>query len=327
MEFAVFGSGWGIWLVAPAIAVAVPRISRERMVGNAQTLLHLSRLPHEWEGALASARSTAALPEIRGVVGQRTVDVYNFRQGVAMLNGLNFTPRPVFQSYSAYTPGLDGWNLRFYGSSRAPDFLIWAHDSIDSRYPSIDDASLVVALAHHYRPVLKEGEYWLLEKQSAVSTAPLRRHRLMGRTVRLGEEVVPPFHHGDALWFQADLELTKLGRLRALAYKAPLIQLTVTDDQGGRTTWRVLPRIAVAGFLLDPLLASGDDLVAFLEGYRRAGVKALCLDCPADQAEYWGRLQVSLFELPDLPLRSMARTPAPAAAAAPASSPAAAQAL
>jgi hypothetical protein len=328
VEGAALGCGWGVWLVAPVLVVAGPRISWERLCGNARMLPELTRLPGEWEEALATARSAAALPEIRRVVGGRSVDVYNFRQGVALLNEFNLTPRPVFQSYSAYTPGLDGWNLRFYGSGRAPDFLLWAHDSIDSRYPSIDDASLVVALAHHYRPVLREGEYWLLEKQSSVSAAPLRRHLLLDRTVRLGEEVAAPFHHGDAVWFQARLELTKLGRLRALAYKAPLIQLTVTDDQDGRTTWRVLPRIAVAGFLLDPLLATGDDLVAFLEGERRVGVRALCLDCPADQAEFWGSLQISLFALPDLPLRTVARAPAaPAAAGAPVSPPTAAQAL
>ncbi len=309
VEGAALGCLWGLWSVAPGLLLQSPRISRDRLGDNARTLLRVTRLPADWEGDLVSARRAAALPNIRAVVGRHSVDVYNYRQGVALLNGLNYTPRPVFQSYSAYTPGLDGWNLRFYGSERAPDFLIWTHESIDERYPSIDDASLLVALAHHYKPVLQEGEYWLLEKQSAVSAAPLRRRLLMQRKVRLGEEIVLPGRRGSVLWLQARLELTKLGRLRALAYKAPLMQLTVTDDQGGETSWRLLPRIAEAGFVLDPLLASGADVMAFMEGDRRVGVKAMRLDCPEDQAEYWRRLEIWVFELPDLPLRTVARAP------------------
>jgi len=46
-------------------------------------------------------------------VGGASIDVLGFRQDAAILNGLNYTPHPVFQSYAAYTPGLQRLNTAF----------------------------------------------------------------------------------------------------------------------------------------------------------------------------------------------------------------------
>ena len=55
---------------------------------------------------LAEAKNKFYLPRISAVVAGRTVDVFGYRQGIAILNGLNYVPRPIFQGYSAYTPSL-----------------------------------------------------------------------------------------------------------------------------------------------------------------------------------------------------------------------------
>ena len=96
--------------------------------------------------------------------------------GAAILNGLDLSPRPIFQSYSAYTPALEQLNLRAYQSGRAPDFFLWGDDRVDDRYPGQDDALLIAALPPHYEPLFPEGGFWLLKRASALSGAePERR--------------------------------------------------------------------------------------------------------------------------------------------------------
>ena len=61
-----------------------------------------------------------ALPQIKRTIGQSTVDVFGYGQSLAIANDLNYTPRPIFQGYSAYTPALVKANADFYRSAGAP---------------------------------------------------------------------------------------------------------------------------------------------------------------------------------------------------------------
>jgi hypothetical protein len=107
--------------------------------------------------------------------------------------------------------------------------------------------------------------------------------------------------------------MAALGRLRAFLYKPPLIDLTVTDDAGRQTTWRLLPRVAEDGFLLEPFLETQSDFAAYMRGHERKWLRSLRLEVPANQQEFWSaiwsRPEVRLFSLsglavsPELPFQ------------------------
>ena len=293
----------GIASFSPGLLAQAPRIEWQRIHGNALAFGRLGSLPGEWQGQLEEANAKAALPRIRAAVGGATVDEYNFNTGVALLNGLNLDPRPIFQGYSAYTPSLEGWNLRFYQSARAPQFLIWGDERIDNRYPGEDDAMLVAALCGHYEPLFAEGGYWLLRRRSPIPGSPLARRPLLGRSVRLNEEVEVPAGRGEAIWLAASAVPDNLGRLRALLYKPAAINIVTTDEWGFQRTWRLVPGVARAGFLLAPVLEEGEDMAAFLRGESHSWVRSFHFDAPADQAEFWSHVDVEVFGMPGIPLR------------------------
>lgn len=280
-----------------------PRVEWERLCGNAMALGRLRALPQEWQGAFESACERESLPAIRAAVGGSTADVYDFNTGLALLNRLNLDSRPIFQSYSAYTLSLEGWNLRFYQSDRAPDFLIWSDERIDNRYPGQDDAMLVAALFGHYTALFPERGYWLLKRVSPVPRAQAERRLLLNRTVRLSEEIELPPERGHAIWLTADPVPNSLGRLRALAYKPAAIDISTADDLGRRRSWRLLPRVARAGFILVPTLESGADMALFLRGEADAQVESFHFEAPPGQEEFWGHVDVGVYELPRIPLR------------------------
>ncbi len=279
-----------------------PRVCWEILQANAGSLRRLGTLPQEWEQANAAAAEEASLPGIQKAVGSGTVDVYNYSVGTALLNGLALSARPVFQSYSAYTPGLEGCNLRFYQSDRAPDFLLWREERVDGRYPGQDDAMLLAALPGHFEPLFQEGGYWLFRRTSRLPAAAPEQRLILSRTVGLSEEIALPAHPAHAIWLRADAVENALGRVRGFAYKPALISLATRDDQGRRRTWRLLPRVARAGFILVPTLADGGDMALLMKGQSGPQVTSFHFEAPEGQGEFWRRIEVSVFEMPGLAL-------------------------
>ncbi len=65
-------------------------------------------------------------PKVLQEIKNQTVDCYPFDMVSIFANGLNWDPRPLFQSYIAYTPWLDLQNQKFFLSAKkAPEYLIW----------------------------------------------------------------------------------------------------------------------------------------------------------------------------------------------------------
>lgn len=78
-------------------------------------------------------------PEILAMLANHTVDVFPWDVALAYAYGLDWDPRPVFQSYSAYTASLDALNAAHFNSNSSPDYVIFAAESIDGRYPLFDE--------------------------------------------------------------------------------------------------------------------------------------------------------------------------------------------
>jgi hypothetical protein len=281
-----------------------PQVAWARFKENYRTLFHISSLPERWRQEYEQAQQTAQLPAVQKEVGRASIDVFNYNQGVALLNNLNYRPRPVFQSYSAYTPKLMARNLKFYQSDRAPEYVLWRHLSIDARYPTTDDALLIPELPRIYQPEFEENDYLLLKRRPGTHAEPLKRELLLTRSLHLGETLELPVSFERAIWFQARLPLNKLGQLRALLYKPPLIRLVAKDNHGTEYVWRLLPRIAEEGFLLSPLLETQGDFASFMRGRGRKWIRSLRLESPRPDREFWARIwdcaEIRLYALPGL---------------------------
>lgn len=280
-----------------------PRVAYERLYGNVQSISHFGSLVERWKADYEDACKAADLPAIRSAVGNGTADVYDFNLGAAILGRLRISARPIFQSYSAYTPSLQGYNLRYFQSARAPDFLLWDSERVDNRFPGLDDAPLVAGLAGRYESLFPEGQYWLFRRKSPLTREPLERRTLIARTVRLAEEVELPVPVDHALWLEADPKPTFLGRVRSMAYKEAMLSISTLDDKGRRSVWRLTPRTSRAGFVLVPTLLSGSDVAAFTHGEMRSSVRSFHFETPSGQEEFWSRVEVRISSLPALPLR------------------------
>jgi hypothetical protein len=199
--------------------------------------------------ALARIRSEATLPAVAG-----TVDIFGVDQAVALAYGLDYKPRPVFQGYSVYTPALLEKNRAALLGSAAPETILFDLQSVDNRYPALDEGALWPDILRRYDVTAFEGGYAVLKRRQTARTVELQE--LEQTSIGFGESKDVSAWSSDLLWAELDFAPTLFGRLRSFIFKPPMVMLTITTDHGNVLTFRLVPGVTGQGFLLSPLVES-----------------------------------------------------------------------
>lgn len=234
----------------------VPTVLRE--LGDPDRLVEGRR--QAWE----AARTSHALPRIAAWVGRDTVDIVTLEQGVLLLNGFNYRPRPVFQSYSAYTPSLMRANRNHFLGANAPDWVLFKLWAIDERFPMSEDGAALLALLEGYQVVEQEQDY-LLFKRTARQASPIAIEPEFQAKVQLGEWVdVPNHENGKLIAVALDAHPSMIGKLYGLVFRGAALRLEVEDSNHNVRNFRIIAGAAKTGFLLSPFVASSGDMLAAL---------------------------------------------------------------
>ncbi len=295
----------GFWLADVTLFNYVGKNVRQRFGMNLQLLIHPTARQAGFLAGLQETSERLSLPAARAEIGLHTVDFINDQQGYLFANQLNYDPRPVPQSYSAYTPSLLARNAEFFRSGAAPDFVLLQYSTVDQRFPTQDDSVAIAEMPLRYSLVENREGCLVLRRKSGASPPPLRREPIISRPFRLGEEILLPEQRNRAIWIQADLPLSALGQLRSLFYKPPVMLLTAIDDKGGHTQHRVIPGIAQEGFVVQPFIEKQDDFAAFMKGRGNKWLRAVRFDPAPGQDRWWSQPTVRFFGLPALPMEPL----------------------
>jgi hypothetical protein len=226
------------------------------MAKNLATLVELDQHRLEIERQSAAMRSKVALPLTTARVGRETVDLIGFSQGVLHANGLNWAPRPAFQSYVAYTPGLLRANAEFLAGPAAPRYLLHEYRTLDQHFPNMEDTLALQVMARDYRFLLEEGDYLLLERAPRRAQPPPQREVQIDAQVPFEEWVDIGDTPGRVHLLQLDFELRLKGALLEALLRPPLLFMTIEDSRGRTRRYRLVPAMMQAGVLVQPFAAS-----------------------------------------------------------------------
>jgi hypothetical protein len=221
-----------------------------------------NNLKAAYDNRLAEIRDLYPLPELSG-----GVDVYPWDQVIIFAHDWHYAPRPVFQSYSAYTPGLAEMNADHLRSRHAADNLVFAVRPLDGRFPSLDDGCSWPELLSRYDVQGATKDFVLLKK----SPAP-REYKLVpleNSFIRFVEPVALPSASNGPIWIKLKIDKTPLGSLIAALYKPPDLTLTITLRNGRRFNFRLVPGMARSGFLLSPFINDNASFLALTTGDER----------------------------------------------------------
>jgi hypothetical protein len=250
--------------------------------------------PADWcrgmEPALEARRAEAQLPRLRRILGNASVDVFGAKQAQALLNGLNFRPRPVFQSYAAYSSGLARLNEAFYLFDKAPDYVLFELDAFEHKFPTLNDGPALRALLTNYEPVAAEEVFLLLQRKSAV---PAKLILLREGTCNLNERLSLSQNLEDDLWLQFDVKPTLLGRFATFLIRPPPLRLSVWSETA--TGLKRLARGRAArsllkiGFVASPCLLSSRDVRDLYLGQQVTRASAYAVETDPGTEHLWDR--------------------------------------
>jgi hypothetical protein len=254
------------------------------------------RLGLRHERALAAIRRAHPLPPLDG-----TVDVYPWELSLAFAHGLEWDPRPSVGSHMADRPDIALANARHLAAASGPVHVLFRVDSLDHRFPTMDDGPSWLVLLSDFRLRSATGSHLVLDR--AQGRRAVEWGRPITRELAFGERLEMAQGVDRLLWLRVDPVRTRRGGLVAAAWRGPIVYLSVELGSGGERWYRLVPGAARVGFLLSPLVADNAGFVALLDGswpQRLAAdrVRALMLHTEFGDGWYWEpSVRVELQEL------------------------------
>jgi hypothetical protein len=197
------------------------------------------------------------LDHAKGVIGNESVDVMNYLLLAAVVNEMNYQPRPVIQGFVAYTPALQSLNEEYFRSAGRPHFVMLCQQATDGRFPTLEDSAALNYVLNNYVPVARDGRFLILQQRTAEDPAFQLAHE---ESLRFGEKLdLRPWARGP-VFMSVGITPTMLGRAATFLYQQHPLYMWVSTGQV-EERYRIVPSMAERPFLVNPLLNSNYDIM------------------------------------------------------------------
>jgi len=204
------------------------------------------------------------LPEkVKRLIGNKTVDIYPWNSQLLFENKLNFLPRPIFQSYTAYTKYLEEINFENYNNlNKRPEFVIYEFLSIDQRYPLYDESKVNLSLTKNYQLVdtfnFQERDFLVLQKKKdfkLITFEPSKDYY-----IKWGEDLV----FKENTYYEIKVKHNLIGKLISVFEHAPEIKILITGNTSYE--YRIGKNLLESGIFLDRKINSTTDYAKLFIG-------------------------------------------------------------
>jgi len=287
-------------LVLPGLVRGVLSMDSGAIDRNVNFALRPATTRVTYENTFKGESERGRLMRTGDKVGNASIDVLGFEQGIALFSGFNYQPRPVFQSYSAYTPYLSHLNYLYYASDRAPEYVLFKLQTLDGRLPTMDDAHVLRLLVQRYSYRFSDQGYTLWQRKPGPFNAedfapkPLRTV-----SAKLGEKITLTDVADRNLWVEINYHFSLLGKLRRFLFRPVPVQLRVVDQKGEETLYRLPQPIGATGFMLNPVVGDLMEYMRAAGGDPTRRVQSIAVEvAPGDRACVAEEISVTLSALP-----------------------------
>ncbi|MFG1420416.1 hypothetical protein [Roseixanthobacter liquoris] len=263
-----FGVTFACWLAItlawkPAAEILLPFYRAGE--GFYARLVQSGSLDAQYLDSLEKIRAAVPLPALKG-----PTDAYSFTQAALLAAGLEWRPRPVLQSYSAYTPELLRKDADHLTGPRAPRNIIFSVQPIDGRLPMLEDGNSWPLLLSLYRPLqfLHLAPYGtdavIMERRAAPGSFNLEA--LGEESVSFGQRVDLPQDAGAAIWAEIEMSPSFLGKIWGILYKSPRLFITYHFPDGTERAFRYIYRMGETGFVISPVVGGASEFATLPKG-------------------------------------------------------------
>jgi len=164
-----------------------------------------------------------------------SVDIFPWDVAMAVAYGMEWDPRPVFQSYSAYTSYLDNLNSRHFLDFNAPEFVLYDFASIDGRYPLFDEPLTLRALMCNYEVIGFDNGFMVLRRVGSHCGSPTV---IQDIDSTFGDTIPVPSNYSGYMFAQVHIQYNLIGTISNLLYKGPPVYAELSFVDGSTGTYR-----------------------------------------------------------------------------------------
>lgn len=222
--------------------------------GIRSRVLESNTLRKKFELSLDEIRKKCAVPLLQG-----TTDIYSWDQSCLLASNNKWNPRPIFQSFAAYTPKLAELNEQHVRNNDAPDNVLFRIQTIDERLPSLDDGLSWPALLDNYIVIGLDDDLAYLRKRETIKARST--YEVIDEGVHKIEDNVLLPQTGFPIYAEIDLKQTVLGKIVSLVFKPPPVKLRLNLKDGTHKDYRVISSMMQTGFFISPLVQSTKDFI------------------------------------------------------------------
>lgn len=192
-------------------------------------------------------RQQASFPVLSG-----KTDIYSYDQTYLIASGMDWFPRPVFQSYSVFGAQMAKKNKEHLLGENSPEHIMFKVEPIDERIPSLEDGLSWPELLRNFHPVQYNNEFLVLTKNPNRKRATAMQ-LVQSAVVHFNEQAYLP-DTTFPIFVEIEITPTLWGMMTSIFFKPPQLQATINLLNGTQRRYRIIANMAKSGFLLSPLI-------------------------------------------------------------------------
>ena len=206
-------------------------------------------------------------PALLVEINQHPADIYPWGSASVAANNLNWRPRPVFDSYVAYTPYLDGVNYNFFTGIDAPEYIVWIKESprgliesVDGRYLLNDEPKTINKIIDNFEPVLYETNAVLLRnKEKPTFEPPIE---LYAKSYEWNKWIDVPLSRNSCIIAKIKFAPNFYGKVKRILWKEKEVFIEYKLKDGTVVKHRLITDNAISGVWIHPYIT---DIAAVLK--------------------------------------------------------------
>jgi hypothetical protein len=256
-------------------------LNPDRVANNLAYLIDLKKLQLKIEKETINNLARIQLPDkVKNLVNGKSIDIIPWEVSLVPANNLNWKPRPIFQSYSAYTTDLD--NMNFDSLSREErDYLFYQFLSIDGRHPFFDEPKTFNYIFCNYEPSAEIPGFIKMPNLSNVVLLEKRKVPRCSLTSLSETSSIPwdtphSIEAGNESMLLANIKFqySLIGKIYKSLFRAPPVMMKIDYVDGSQRAYRIIPENSENGVIVSHLPKDDNEAMSFFQGKVPSRVKS-----------------------------------------------------
>lgn len=210
----------------------------------------------------------------------KPIDVVPWEISLIPANNLTWQPRPVFQSYSAYTGSLDKINSESLIYNK-PDNIIYHFSSIDKRHPFFDEPETFFNMFCNYHISSQFPDFISTEKLNQMIILERRKYPISSEakkvntfSMRWNEYIIVENRDKELVRAKIKIKYSIIGKIYKTLFRNPPVSINLTYVDGQERYYRIIPENANNGVIISHLPRSSNEALKLFQGELPIQVKS-----------------------------------------------------